>query len=133
MALLDDIADHLDTNGVATLNTDLFKGALLDSQPDAVTVVFESPGPPNDDTMGDASPAIRHATLQVRGRAEPWDYEAARQRVEDAHDVLVLIANEAINGTTYQRVSHANGPFPIRRDESDRWEFVANFDVSWLP
>lgn len=134
MALLDDVMTYLEGEGVATEGTDLFATAMLETHPDETTVVYETSGQPDEDTMsGDGSPAIRHASIQIRTRAGTWDYEAARTRCVDALNALVKIVNEDVNGTTYLRAKKANGPFPLGRDESDRWEIVANLDVSWLP
>lgn len=134
MALLDDIMTHLQAEGVATEGTDLFAGALLDDQPDAVTVVYETAGIPDEDTMGgDGSPAVRHAGVQVRTRGAAWEYEEARLRAEAARAALVKIANESIGGTTYLRVRQSSGPVPLGRDQADRWEFTVNLTVDWLP
>lgn len=134
MSLLDDLMAYLQAEGVATEGTDLFAAALLDDQPDDVTVLFETSGAPDRDNFGgDGSPVIRRAGVQVRARSGPWDYVTAKARCEAARAALVRIANEDLSGTRYLRVQQVNGPLPLGRDESERWSVVANFDVEWQP
>lgn len=134
MSVLDDLASALVTGAGLTLGTDLFLGAMLETHPDECTVLYESAGLPDGHTFGGSGAASsRQASVQVRTRAEVWDYVGARARAEAAYAVLTEVANTDLGGTRYLRAEHVNGPAPIGRDSSDRWEFVANFVVSWLP
>ena len=134
MPLLDDLAAHLVADLGLTLGDDLHIGSMRDDLPEEVTVLYEAVGPSDEDTLGgDGSPAVRMASVQVRTRADVWDYETARARCEAARASLVKVVNETLGSTYYLRVSQLNGPVPLGRDEADRWEFVCNLVVSWQP
>lgn len=129
MGVLEDLAVYLDAALPLTSGTDLFLNDMP-SSPDALTVLYETPGEaPIETGGGDGRPVVQVPHVQVVTRAAPLFSEVSKQRARDVYNQLVLIANQTINGTYYLRVVPLQEPFMIRRDENERVEFAFNTAV----
>jgi len=131
-ALWQDLVTYLVSGSTLVAGTDLFVGDLLPS-PDDVTVLFEYPGMGPRETFGDnTKPAVIRPRIQVLGRAggtATAAYTNARTRVRTVYDLLTVVANEQLSGTTYFRGEAIQEPFMLHRDENDRVVFACNFDI----
>ncbi len=127
--LLDDIVAYLAAAGIGlTAGTNLFAGKLPATAPDPCVICYETKGAPPLETFGnDDLPQVDRPRLQVVARAA--DYVSARTKLWDCFKKLVLIGNESVNGTYYERVEAIDSPALMGRDESERVLFVGNFQV----
>lgn len=117
--LIRDIAQILQSNGIGTLGVDIFLGQLPAS-PDNVVAIFEYAGEPPD-----LHANIEYPGLQVMVRNKRYD--AGRQKIEQARNVLHGIVETVINGHRYLLIRANQSPFLLERDENNRAIFVCNF------
>lgn len=128
---LDELGTYLAANisGATslTLGTNLFLGRMPDA-PDTCVAIFETGGTFPSHTMGGASsPVFERGRVQVVTRAAT--YSTCRTLAGDVWATFEQIADEALTGTRYLRVTAVQSPFPTERDSSDRVLIVQNFDV----
>lgn len=119
--LLDDIATYLQTGGVGTVGTDLFKGELP-PDPDNCVAIYEYAGQPPF-----VSVDIDRPGLQVRVRNK--GYAQARAKIDQIYLLLHALANTTINGTRYLIVRAVQSPFSMGRDSNNLVELVQNFII----
>tara|TARA_R110000824_G_scaffold400657_1_gene608718 strand:- start:1078 stop:1479 length:402 start_codon:yes stop_codon:yes gene_type:complete len=126
MATLPDLGTYLAANVTdtgLTLGTNLLLGRMPDS-PDTCVVVYETSGPPPNETFGDSIPPIESVGIAVHVRAA--SYASAQSLVLDCFKQLTKITNETLSGTLYLHCEPQNSPFPLERDSQDRMVFIAN-------
>lgn len=121
--LLDDIASYLQTAGIGTVGTDIFKGEMP-AEPDNCIGLFEYGGGRPEHAPG--APLDRPG---LQARVRNLSYPVARQKCQDIQNVLHGIHEQAINGTYYILILANQSPEPLGRDANDRMEFVQNFSV----
>lgn len=126
MALLDDIATRLQTDGIGTIGASsgwaIFKAALPDG-PDTAVALFETGGDAPEERY-----ALDRPTFQVRVRGDAWGYSAARTKMQDIF--AALHAQEANVGSDYVYIyAVQSGPIQMGHDESDRPHLSLNFRV----
>ncbi len=128
--VLDDIAVHLQTQGLGTIGSSLFKGYLPD-EPDVCVAIVEISGDQPIDTMGATLGTINvdRPALQILCRAAQDDYEAARVKAESAYRALHNLVDTTVNGIRYLNITANRPPAPIDRDENSRWVIGFEIDV----
>lgn len=126
MATLDDIGAYLQSVGVGTLGTTLFKGRLPLDAPhilvqDAVQALIEVPGLPPERVHDGPVASIDQPMIQVVTRGQPHDYAEARTRAETAYLALDGLSNVTLSGTAYLWIRAQQPPFVLRQaDEMGR-------------
>jgi hypothetical protein len=131
MALLDDLGSYLQAQGVATLQTDLFKGGLPMDSPlapvhDAIMAIIESAGLPPFHIHNIQQASFEQPVVQVVVRGAPYDYAEARARAQAAFLALDGLSNITINGTFYLFVQALQSPFFLHSDQMSRPVIVFN-------
>src|ERR1051325_6921886 len=124
--LLDEIGAYLQSLSLGTVGTDLFLGSTPDS-PDACVTVREYGGEAPEFTLG-PSVAYEQPRIQIVCRAGVADYAAARTKAEAIYRAL-NVAEATLSATHYLRIEPLQSPFPIGRDENNRWEIAFNCSV----
>lgn len=119
--LLNDIATYLQANGVGTIGTDIFLGQLP-ANPDNVTAIFEYAGEPPDLHWNGEYPGLQ---VLVRNKS----YEAGRQKIEQAKNILHGVSETVINNHRYLLIRANQSPAFLQRDENNRTIFACNFRV----
>ena len=130
MSLVDDIADRLTTQSVATTGTNLFKDQMP-STPDELIALYETGGPAPVRVMGVSTgtrPTAEQPHLQVIVRATRSD--AARKLARDVFHNLEAVGPVTINNVVYYGILALQTPFFLRKDESGRYEFAVNFEIT---
>ena len=122
--MIEDIATYLQTAGIGTIGTNLFKGQIP-TEPDNCVAVFEYAGSP---------PAVTHdkKTLDSPGlqiRVRNADYAAGMTAIQGIIDVLSPLSNVSIGSGYYLSILANQSPVPLGLDEKDRHEFSMNFLV----
>lgn len=121
---LDDIGDWLETQGVATKGTNLFK-SIDPGQPDTAVVLYEYSGLPPVDTMGASlTTTLEQPSLHVLIRGV--NYDAAVTKAKAVFQALHKMSG-SINGTRYLYVRAMQSPFDVGPDERGRPRLVCNF------
>lgn len=122
MAILDEVATLLQTAGVGTVGSTIFKHALpldhpaTDASPPIIGLI-EVPG---------LSPVRAHDSkweqpvLQVAVRGAPAGYAAARAKAQDAWNALDGVTNQALSGVQYLSIEALQSPFFLRTDDLGR-------------
>ena len=126
--ILDDLADRLTTQSVATTGTDLFKGRMPPS-PVEVIALFQTGGPAPINTMnaGPGTAILERPHVQALIRA--CTAANASKRAQDVYHALDALGPVTLNGIRYHAIWALQTPFFLRRDESDRVEYAVNFEV----
>lgn len=116
MSVLDEVAIFLQTAGVGTIGTDLFKGSRPDEPDDCVTI-YEYPGNASEYVQNKPTPNQESVQLQIVGRGK--QYEVVRAKVKIAWDAMQLV-QATLSGVKYRRL-HPNASLGlIGRDNNDR-------------
>jgi hypothetical protein len=128
--LLDEIAAHLQAAGVGIICQTLFMGSMPQDEPstgsqDAVTAILEIPSRPPVRTHD--KNLLELPRLQIQTRGAPYGYPEARQKAQDAWDVLEAVVNQLLSGVTYLRIEAQRSPYWLRTDDYNRPYF--QFDV----
>lgn len=126
MGLIEEVGTFLDSQSTRfALGTNLYLNYLPD-EPNTAAAIFETPGgAPNYVFEGDL-PAWENARVQVVCRST--SSTRARANMQDAWVQLQEVANETLSSRSWMRISAAQSPFLLRRDERGRPVFAANFD-----
>jgi hypothetical protein len=125
--LLADLVAYLDANTAWTAASDLFSGDMPPT-PDDLTVIYEYPGGPPIETGGaSGQPAIINPRVQVVARS--IDYDLAKARARLAYSLLVVLVNQTVGASYYERAVPLQEPFLLSRDESERVLFAFNVEV----
>lgn len=121
LMLLDDVAAYLQTQGIGTIGTDIFKGAMPD-QPDNCICLYEYAGSPPDLHWNGEYPG-----LQVMARNT--SYAAGRTKIETIRTKLHGLTEQTLGTTRYLLIKANQSPESLGRDENNRQEFVINFTI----
>ena len=129
--LLDDLGTYLQTQGVGTLEVDLFLGGFpLDtaSAPvhDAIMALIETAGMGPFHVHNQQQASFERPTIQVATRGAAYGYAAARTRSQAAFNVLDGSANMVLSGTQYLSVLALQSPFFLHTDQANRPVIVFN-------
>lgn len=134
MPLLDHVATYLDAQSTRfTVPTNLMKTIMLDAStkiPDTVTVLYETAGLPPVHAFSTGSGVNRlfeRPTLEVMCRST--SYQTARANAFTVFTLLDGLNAQTLSSVSYRSIAAVQSPFPLFRDQSDRWVFTATYDV----
>lgn len=127
MAMVEEIGTFLAAAGVGTLGTDLFIDNMPDSPDTCVAVIESIVGLPPTRTLGSGLPVTEMPRFQVYARAA--SKTTAHAKAKAAWDALEVVADQTLSGTRYERIEALQSPFLLKRDDADRWVFLANFQA----
>ena len=130
--LLDDLADRLTSQAVATTGTDLFK-SVMPSTPDELIALYQTGGGPPVEVMarGPGTAAVERPHVQVLARAARPD--TAHKRAQDVWFALDALGGLTINGVRYLSVFALQSPFFLNTDDVGRYVVACNFEISRVP
>lgn len=131
--ILDEIGAHLQAEGIGVIGQTLFLGSMPQDEPgtgsqDAVLAVVEIPSRPpvrNHDLA-----VLELPRLQIQTRGAPYGYQAARQKAQDAWEVLDSVTNQVLSGATYVRIEAQRSVYWLRTDDNNRPYLL--FDIECL-
>lgn len=118
-----DIATFLDAQGVGVVGTDIFVGREP-SEPDFVTTIFDTPGPPPNPKFLRDEPQVQ---CRVRGAVN--DYDGAWVQAQLIKDTLLGVQPQIINGTDYVLFVQTTDIFSLGYDENNRVMIVSNWQL----
>lgn len=119
MALIDDIATHLQTEGVGTVGTDIFK-AYMPPSPASIMAVLDTGG-----TKPDIYVPTKHPTFQVFIRNAT--YSAGKTILDSVRTALHQVQNETIGSTYFYYIHAISEGGHLGRNEAGFDEFSINF------
>lgn len=127
MALLDDVADYLQQQGIGTRGTDLFVGRMPD-EPDAAVVLIDTGG--GEPSLIDN---IDTPSWQVRVRAAAYpDAVAKAYAINDLLHGITESDLGAVGATSHFHLVWAiQSPVSLGQDDKQRSEFSQNFRAFW--
>lgn len=80
---------------------------------------------------GGPGPEVRtgeeHPNVQVRTRGQPFDSDAAKDRLRQIRNDLHGLLDVTIDGTSYVEITALGEPAPLGLDENGRPEFTQSF------
>jgi hypothetical protein len=130
--VLDDLGVFLQTAGLGTLGTSLFKGgwpldAAGGSVQDALLTLIEVPGLPPMYVHDDIAPSLDQPVVQVVTRGAPYGYAAARTRAGQAWVALGSVRNQTLGTTHYLWIRPLHAPHhALGPDEQQRPRIAFN-------
>lgn len=131
--ILDEIGTYLQTQGLGTLNTDLFLGFMPDS-PDACTALYETVGeaPSLAFHTNPGEIVLEYPHFQVAVRSAKRDnsatfYTDARTKAQNIWKKLQGLGNVTLSGASYKYIHALQSPCFRNRDENQRVIFAANY------
>ena len=134
MAVLDELAAYLDSQGHGTVGTDIFIMFMGDEPDEAMSLYNIHVADDPVETFGeDTIPVVDQLRFQLRTRAARRAVNVAEDASIAAWKELTKIANETIGGRYYHRVMKTSGPFLLEIDRKDRPTFVTNFHAMFTP
>ena len=126
--ILESLGDHLVTQGLGTLGTNLFLGKMP-ATPDYCVTIYEYEGMAPLENMGSTPYSIDMPRIQVVVRGARDDYPTARDGLQAIRVVLASITDTTISGTRVLRVMSLGSILPLGLDDKDRPRLAANFQV----
>lgn len=124
--ILEALGDHIQTNGLGTLGTNLYLGKMPAS-PDYCITLFEYEGMQPLENMGSAPYSIDMPRIQVMVRGARDDYPTARDGLQAIRELLAGITDVTISSTKILRVASVGSLIPLGLDDKDRPRLTANF------
>lgn len=123
MALIDDVATYLQTAGIGTVGTDIFKSYAPDNANAGVYVLDTGGLQPNSDIKN-----LRNPTIQVFIRSAT--YAAGKTKLEAVRTAIHQLVNTTIGSTyVYFCLLQSEGGH-IGRNERGQDEFSMNFHLN---
>jgi hypothetical protein len=133
MALLAEIGQYLQDQGVGTQGTNIFLSMRPDS-PDAVIGIYEGTGRKPFITFGNSLPVAEQPVIQVITRAARGDYATARATAETVYKKLAVVVNQTLSSTTFHAILPLGQPAGMGDDEDGRpliaCEYLVIKDIS---
>lgn len=126
MADLDAIATVLQTAGVGTVGTDLFKGRMP-HEPAACTSLQTYPGMPPQYIQEQAAPGYERPAFQLVVRNP--DHVTAETKARLAFTTLAAIRNQTASGVRFVAIRPFQSPFELPRDDNNRVLYAFNFEA----
>jgi hypothetical protein len=124
--VVEEIAAHINSLGLATLGTDLFMHVSPD-EPDELTVVTEYAGDEPDFVQDALVADTENSRIQVAVRStQP---EVGRLLAEQIYQAMMGIRNDMLSGTRILWCRPSDTPAMIGRDDSGRFLTTVNFRV----
>src|ERR1043166_7924080 len=124
--VLDDLGIYLQTQGLGTLGTNIFKGRIPQDAPgtgvpDELIALFPVPGLPPEHTHDIVGPAVEQPMVQVRirGGTTAGSDASAWTKAQQAFVALDSVRNQVINGVFYRQIMAMSSP--DGRLGADQW------------
>jgi hypothetical protein len=138
MGMLEEVRTQLITDavGVASVTSDwcIHLKFMPEMRSLPVICLYETSGSSPDMGFGSTTPRFKFPGLMVQTRGGANDYDGPKARIELAYDALIAIGGASLlTSVNYQLVLATQEPFPIGKDESNRWRFSCNFTVQKSP
>jgi hypothetical protein len=122
------IADYLQTQNLGTKGTNLFIGVLPETN-SMVTVLNEFNGDIIETNK--VGIALYQPSLQVRVRGMPEDYATPKTRIAAIQTALAALPDASYTGIRILRVRPQGTILALGQDNNMRYEFSANFQVTY--
>ena len=126
--ILEALGDHLQTNSIGTLGTNIFLGKMPAS-PDYCITLYEYEGMAPRESFGGNPYDVDMPRIQVVVRAGRDDYPTARDAVNTIRGLLADITDVTISSTKVLRVASLGAFIPLGLDDKDRPRIAANFQA----
>jgi len=144
MGMLEEIRTQLITDAVGVAATTADWAIFLKLMPETknpltqnwlpVICLYETGGRAPDMGFGSTTPRFQFPGLMVQTRGIPNDYNTPKARIELAYDALIAISGpQQLSSVNYQLILALQEPFPLGRDENNRYRFSCNFDIQKDP
>ena len=131
--ILDEIAKYLQTSGIGTIGTNIFK-SYGTNLPNTALFIYETGGFRPQDVFGSTCQAVwENPTIQIVSRST--NYKTARRIGDNAYRALINVTNETLKasssdvGSFYLRIFANQAPFRLGVDQNDRHLVACNFGV----
>ncbi len=118
--LIDDIASYLQTEGVGTVGTDIFKANQPANPVKCLTILPTGGLEPDVDIIG-----IKNPTIQILARGE--NFTEAMDMAQDAYGALHGLANETLGDTYVMFCKALQEPTAIGQDDNNNYEISCNY------
>ena len=135
-SLLGELSAFLDAQSTAlTFASNLFAGHMPETTGRAMAI-FETAGGPPAHMLGGGAAAFERPDVQLIARSTrpvagaPASATGVRTLIDVGFRVLEGIANEALSGTTYLRVSALQSPYLLEVDSRGRQVWSQSFAVA---
>jgi hypothetical protein len=137
--ILDEVAAYLETQGLGTVKLPtndpawpIHKGGLHPgtvTHPDDAIGLSEGPGDPPINEMGSTVGAVAAEAPSLVVTVRSSSYTTARAKAEAVRAKLHKYAG-TLSSTRYLLILARHSPFPLGRDDKDRWLIGCNYDVT---
>lgn len=137
--MLDEVAAYLEAQGIGVVKTSsnsptwpIYRGTF-GTNPDIPNAIalMEGPSDPAQDEMGATVGAVVFENSSLVLQVRSANYGTARLKANDAwtklHKFAGSIGSPAVR---YLLIRARQQPFPVGRDDNDRWLIGCNFDVA---
>lgn len=122
MALIDALASRMEDIGVGAVATSIFL-ERMPPEPDTCVAIFDSGGGPPALTKGDDTDS---PSFQVRARS--LDAAVAIGKLTTVFESFHGLTETDVHGVHVKLLwALQSNPFPLGRDENNRFEFVMNY------
>jgi hypothetical protein len=128
VGFIESIADRLQTQSLGTKGVNLFVGVLPETDSMA-TVLNEYDGEIIETNA--VGIALFQPSLQVRVRGMPEDYSTPKTRIEAIQTALAALPDGTYTGVRILRVKPQGTILALGQDTNMRFEFTANFEVTY--
>jgi len=129
--LKEEISGYLRDLGIVAVGSNFFLGDMPARALNPVAEIHETGGRAPQETLDDGitfeNPSFQ---ISVRGDNSAEGDQQARRLIGDIWKALANVANQSIDGVTYQNISARQSPAFIGFDDNNNRLYVANFDVA---
>lgn len=126
MSFINALADYIQTNNLGTKGTNLFIG-FVPSSAALQTVLTEYTGSTVETMRTGIS--MKKSNMQVKTHGVEGDYVTPRTRITAIQNLLVGIQDQTISGVRIVRVLPLGTINALGQNDSQEFEFTANFEV----
>lgn len=128
--ILDDLADYLQSLGIATIGANLFMGDQRPDQPDELLMLRVFGGLESMRVMGQALGTSTLDMPRVQIESRSGSYLGADTLLRSAMNALDMMQGLTINNTRYHHIrALQSDPLPLEVDANQRHSLVMNFEI----
>ena len=125
MTWIEDIGAYLQTQGVGTLETNIFYEVFDSVTPDCIILITQT-GPGPKITLRKTM-ILKRPELGVRVRNR--DQAAAYLKIESICNLLSFIVNTTIGSTRFKSIKPIGEPFFVSQSKNDPYIYSINFSL----
>ncbi|MEN6605910.1 MAG: minor capsid protein [Bryobacteraceae bacterium] len=127
---LTEIATYLASLGIGTLQVDLFTH-FMPPAPDFCITVYAYGGRTSPDVwkMGESHVQREYPRIHVEVRGVAEDADTPEAKIKDIYRLLSMTAPTLLSGTQYWTITPLQPPFPVKKDDNQRYIFACNFEI----